>query len=63
MSVAPLKWKNFRRLRKDKADTKRIDAPPPDVTGDLDDMKKDQQGDDFDLRKAAKQKAAADKAQ
>jgi len=48
-------------LRKDKTDTKRIDAPPPDVTGDLEDMKKNQ-GEDLDLRKAAKKKAA-DKAQ
>jgi len=52
---------NLRKdLRKDKAETKRIDAPPPDVTGDIDDLKKNQ-GEDLDLRKAAKQKAAADK--
>jgi tetratricopeptide (TPR) repeat protein len=49
-------------LRKDKGSTKRIDAPPPDVTGDIDDLKKEKEP-DLDLRKAAKDKAAADKGQ
>jgi len=48
-------------LRKDKTETKRIDAPPPDVTGDFEDMKKGST-EDMDLRSAAKKKAAADKA-
>jgi tetratricopeptide (TPR) repeat protein len=41
-------------------DTRRIDAPPPDVSGDLDDINKDK-GDGMDLRKEAKKKAAEDK--
>ena len=51
-------------MRKDnggKGDTKRIDAPPPDVSGDIDDINKSQ-GDSLDLRKEAKKKAAEDKA-
>lgn len=50
-------------MRKDnggKGDTKRIDAPPPDVSGDLDDINKNQ-GEGLDLRKEAKKKAAEDK--
>jgi tetratricopeptide (TPR) repeat protein len=48
-------------LRKDKAETsKRIDAPPPDVMGDIADINKDK-GEDLDLRQAAKKKAASDK--
>jgi tetratricopeptide (TPR) repeat protein len=41
-------------------DSRRIDAPPPDVNGDLDDINKDK-GDGLDLRKEAKKKAAEDK--
>lgn len=48
-------------LRKDKAEpSKRIDAPPPDVMGDIADINKDK-GEEFDLRSAAKKKAATDK--
>jgi tetratricopeptide (TPR) repeat protein len=47
-------------MRKGKGDSKRIDAPPPDVSGDLDDINKNQ-GDGLDLRKEAKKKAAEDK--
>jgi tetratricopeptide (TPR) repeat protein len=49
-------------LRKDKGESssKRIDAPPPDVMGDIADINKDK-GEDFDLRSAAKKKAATDK--
>jgi tetratricopeptide (TPR) repeat protein len=49
-------------LRKEKTEAKRIDAPPPDVSGDIDDLKKNQ-SEDLDLRKAAKKKAAEDNAQ
>jgi tetratricopeptide (TPR) repeat protein len=48
-------------LRKDKAEpSKRIDAPPPDVMGDIADINKNS-GEEFDLRGAAKKKAASDK--
>ncbi|HAJ78636.1 MAG TPA: hypothetical protein DCO75_02595 [Fibrobacteres bacterium] len=54
-------------LRKDmrgktSSEVKRIDAPPPDVTGDIDDISKDT-GEVFDLRKAAKKKATDNAAQ
>ena len=50
-------------LRKDKAEpSKRIDAPPPDVMGDIADINKNS-GEEFDLRGAAKKKAASDKAE
>ena len=50
-----------KEMRKDKGETsKRIDAPPPDVMGDIADINKNQ-GEDFDLRSAAKKKAATDK--
>jgi tetratricopeptide (TPR) repeat protein len=42
---------------KSSSEVKRIDAPPPDVIGDLDDLNKDQTQ-DLDLRNAAKKKAA-----
>lgn len=48
-------------LRKEKTEpSKRIDAPPPDVMGDIADINKTS-GEDFDLRSAAKKKAASDK--
>jgi tetratricopeptide (TPR) repeat protein len=47
---------------KTSSEVKRIDAPPPDVTGDIDDISKDT-GEVFDLRKAAKKKATDNAAQ
>jgi tetratricopeptide (TPR) repeat protein len=47
-----------KEMRKDKAESsKRIDAPPPDVMGDIADINKTS-GEEFDLRSAAKKKAA-----
>ncbi len=54
------KLKKDLRKDSDKGPAKRIDAPPPDVLGDINDINKDNAV-EFDLRKAAKQKAAADK--
>jgi tetratricopeptide (TPR) repeat protein len=50
-----------KEMRKDKTESsKRIDAPPPDVMGDIADINKDQ-GVELDLRSAAKKKAAEKK--